>query len=340
MKKPTREKRTTISDVAKDAGVSVSAVSKVMRNAYGVSAPLRKKVETSIEKLGYRPIATARGMRGKTSTIGVLLNSMKNPFSADLVRGVRTVADIKKNRMMMGVGRAHLSIEKDLIESMIDHQMDGLILISPRLSPEVIEKYARQIPIVCIAYYHPDAIAFDTVNTNDVKGAELAVKHLLLSGSKNIGMVNLERYPEFETSVMNQREIGYKNVMKDIGAEKFIQILSRNPNLEHDTSELYEYITSQNKPDAIFCWSDLDALILKSLAFKENIKIPKDLLVVGFDNSPISAMPEISLSSIYQDGEKLGELATEILFERINGRDEPRHNLIEPELIVRNSSLK
>ncbi len=102
----TRPKRATIRTVAEDAGVSVTAVSKVLNNAYGVSDGMRAKVMQSVEKLGYRPSFAARGMRGQTDTVGVLLVDMRNPFLALLVEGIKAELVDHGIRLMISVGGA------------------------------------------------------------------------------------------------------------------------------------------------------------------------------------------------------------------------------------------
>jgi LacI family transcriptional regulator len=101
--------RVTIRTVAADAGVSVAAVSKVMRNAYGVSDALRLKVEASIERLGYRPSVAARGMRGRTFTLGVLLVGIDNPFLPGIYQGIESVTEAAGYKIMVGVGAPSLS---------------------------------------------------------------------------------------------------------------------------------------------------------------------------------------------------------------------------------------
>lgn len=336
--KSKKNKKITIIDVAADAGVSVSAVSKVMRNAYGVSDALRKKVENSIQALGYRPRAAARGMRGKTFTIGVLISSLRNPFLPDLISGIREVADNKNYRLMITVGRDQSSIEADLLESMIDHQMDGLILISPSLPPETIAKYTKEIPIACIAYHKEDSQEFDTINVDDFKGAQIAVQHLIDQGLKKIAMFSLQKMQAFETSVQRQRELGYEAIMETSGLSEYINIYNQDLKRDKDIAKVRELLHSADRPDAIFCWSDLDALLLLSIAYEENIKIPEDISIVGFDNSSVAELPQISLSSINQHGEDLGRMSAEILFERMNGREVTKHELIEPQIAIRNSS--
>src|SRR6478752_8205216 len=99
----TKTGRVTIKTVAADAGVSVAAVSKVLRDAYGVSDSLRARVQASMEKLGYRPHAAARGMRGQTYTLGVILPDIHNPFFSDIVAGINTALERTQYQTMFGI---------------------------------------------------------------------------------------------------------------------------------------------------------------------------------------------------------------------------------------------
>ena len=145
--------RVTIRTVAADAGVSVAAVSKVLRNAYGVSDALRAKVEASIGKLGYRPSVAARGMRGQTFTLGVLLVEIDNPFLPSIYRGIEGVTEAAGYKIMVGIGAARRRTEVALIEQMIDNRMDGLILVASQIAGVTLERFARQIPIVVLTTY-------------------------------------------------------------------------------------------------------------------------------------------------------------------------------------------
>src|SRR5688572_22880927 len=122
-----RPGRVTIRDVAHDSGVSVAAVSKVLRDAYGVSDSLRDKVRASMGKLNYRPLASARGLRGRTYTLGLLLPDLRNPFFADIFDGVNSALARTQYQAMQGIS-VHAN---ELVDAMIDRQMDGLILIGP-----------------------------------------------------------------------------------------------------------------------------------------------------------------------------------------------------------------
>ena len=138
--------RVTIRTVATDAGVSVAAVSKVLRSAYGVSETLRTKVQASMQRLGYRPHTAARGMRGQTYTLGVLLPDLRNPFFADIVAGIDEALVRTQYQALLGVGQSAATTEHALVDAMIDRQVDGVILIAPRIPTEELIRIAEPHP--------------------------------------------------------------------------------------------------------------------------------------------------------------------------------------------------
>jgi LacI family transcriptional regulator len=327
--------RVTIRTVAADAGVSVAAVSKVMRNAYGVSDALRLKVEASIEKLGYRPSVAARGMRGRTFTLGVLLVGIDNPFLPGIYQGIESVTEAAGYKIMVGVGAARARTEVTLIEQMIDNRMDGLILVASQIAGQTLEHFARQIPIVVVGHHEPAAQGYDTINNDDQMGARLAVQALLDRGYRDIAYLTQTDQDDHYADVAPQREIGYREAMS--AANLPVRILALPQHGAPRDAQIHEILTAPDRPRAIFCWSDLDAIPLLSEAHRLGIRVPDDLALIGYDNSPMAGLAMINLSSVDQDGPRLGKLAAEAIFTRMGGRTVPEHILIEPKLIPRGS---
>ncbi|MBB3659298.1 LacI family transcriptional regulator [Rhizobium sp. BK650] len=327
--------RVTIRDVAQDAGVSVAAVSKVLRNAYGVSDILRTKVETSIEKLNYRPSVAARAMRGRTQTVGVLVIELTNPFLAGVIEEANATLAESGFKALIGIGRSTSPIEASMIESMIDNRMDGVLIIAPRISGKVLERYARQIPIVVIAHHEPHAQTYDTVNSDDRRGAALAVEAALGSGYTDIAMVGYDLADSPPTIVAFQREKGYLDGMAAAGLRGRI---IRLPLVGTDRrAAIDDFLALKDRPRAVFVWSDLDAVPLINAARMSGIRVPEDLAIIGYDNSPMAAIPLVGLTSVDQNAAELGRTAAEILLGRIDGREDARHLLIEPRVEWRGS---
>ena len=336
---PAPRTRVTIRTVAEDSGVSVAAVSKVLRNAYGVSDGLRARVNASIERLGYRPNVAARGLRGQSFTLGILLTEMTNPFLAQVVDGVAEMVDPSGYKAMMAVGRTDISLETRLIESMIDARMDGLLLIAPLLGSAVIERFARQIPTVVIGHHEPTASLFDTVNGDDRQGGRLAVETLVRRGHRDITMLSLDQPLGEGRNVSDLREVGYLAAMAEAGLSDRARILRFSPpNQDPNEGRIAALLTAPDRPRALFCWSDLHGVEVRNLAHRLGIAVPDDLAILGYDNSSVAALPLVDLSSIDQEGRGQGIAAAQALLSRIEGRQEATHVLLGPSLVARGSA--
>lgn len=328
--------RITIRHVAEDAGVSVAAVSKVLRNAYGVSPQLRQKVELSIEKLNYRPSIAARAMRGQTHTIGILVIELSNPFLPSVIESANERLAESGYKALIGMGRSVSRIEASMIEAMIDSSVDGVLLIAPHSSGKMLEKLARQVPMVVVAH-HEHAAAFDTVNSDDHKGAMLAVEALLAKGHRDIAMVSYEGQTSVPSEVVVQREAGFVEAMEQAGLGSSTRIIRLPPPGEDRSKARTSFLSSKDKPRAVFVWSDLDAIPLLAACHEAGVRVPEDMAIIGYDNSPPASIPLVGLSSIDQNPHALGARASELLLSRIEGREEAKHLVVQPRVVLRRS---
>ncbi len=331
---PTPE-RVTIRTVAADAGVSVAAVSKVLRNAYGVSDALRARVTASIEKLDYRPSKAAQRLRGRSTAIGVLLVEVGNPFLPSVVDGIQDVVGPSHWQTMIGVGRSQTQLETELIESMMDHGMAGLILVAPMLPSDVVRRYAQRIPTVLVAFHEPSATAFDTVNADDRLGATLATEALVARGHRDVGFLVHRSEGDRWAHVQTQREHGFREAMAAAGLVPRVFDLTAAP--AEREAELLAFLRRPDRPRAVVCWSDLDAIPLLGLARAAGVRVPEELALVGYDNSPMAGSPLLNLASVEQAGRAQGAEAAKALLSRIAGNSEAQHILIEPRLVLRPS---
>lgn len=327
--------RVTIREVAEDAGVSVAAVSKVLRDAYGVSDALRGKVRASMDRLGYRPLAAARGMRGQTYTIGLVLPDLRNPFFADIMVGVNNALERTQYRPMIGISESSVITEMAIVESMIDRQMDGIILIGSTEDRSNHDRIAALKPLVTIGHHDPQATGFDTVNNDDQLGAMLAIKHLAASGYRNIAMLSLV---SGTSTILAQRELGYRRGMMEAGLGKHMNVVQISQSLRDVQLATRRLLEGPQRPDAIFCWTDFIALEVISVATEMGLAIPADFGIVGYDNTVYCDFAQNGLSSVDQSGELLGLQATRLVIERIKGRTEAEHFVVTPRLVTRRSS--
>ncbi len=328
----------TIRDVAGDAGVSVAAVSKVLRDAYGVSDALRARVRASIDRLGYRPHAAARGMRGQTYTLGFIIPDLHNPFFADILAGVNTALERTQYQLLLGVCESDPTLESALMEAMIDRRMDGLILIGSRIDEAKLAEIATRIPTTIIAIHPRGDTNYDTVNNDDRLGATLVVQHLVAAGYKRIAFLSQHISMNEKAMVTMQRETGYRETMKAAGLGRNLQVTYAGQTPREAQTVARHMLEQRNRPDAIFCWSDFIAFEVLSVARDLGLNVPRDLAVVGYDNTSYCDLAQNALTSIDQSGQVLGLQAARLLIERIGGRDKAEHYVVTPRLVARASS--
>ena len=335
-----RSGRVTIRTVAEHAGVSVAAVSKVLRNAYGVSAALRSRVEASISALDYRPSAAARGMRGQTYTIGVLMADVKNPFYPEILEGINDGLSGTQYIPLIGLGRSIAAIETTIVNAMIDRQMDGIIMIGQRLDTPGLEKVARQLPIVVIAHHEPSATAFDTVNNDDERGGALVVEHLLQQGFRRPAMITLSRALLGRVDVSDRREAGFAAAMHAAGLGHQIHIEAAEAEVEDVTATVRALLEGPEPPDALFGWADYYALEVLSAVRTLGLRVPEDIGVIGYDNSEPCSFTQNDLTSIDQAGREIGRQSVRLLLERIGGRTTAEHFVTTPTVSIRGSTRR
>ena len=175
--------RPTIRSVAERAGVSRATISKVLRNQYGVSAALRARVEEAVRELNYRPLASARALRGRGHAIGILMAEISNPFFPQIIDSMAQALDNTDYQTFLGIGHFQ-EVRQHVVEMMIDRQMDRLIMIAPSMSVDTLQKFVNEIPVVVVGYSRPDAMGFDTINNEDHAGARLVIRRFTNSDTE------------------------------------------------------------------------------------------------------------------------------------------------------------
>ena len=333
------KKRATIQDVADHASVSRSAVSKVLRNAYGISDEMRRRVEAAIAELNYRPQFAARGLRGRTFTFGVIMPDMRDHFFPDIMDGVWSSSACNTYQPLLAVRPSLDVTETNLVKVMLDRNLDGLLMIAPRIDKTSLWKLAEHVPLVIIGR-HETGGGFDTVNNDDELGGRIVVEHLIEKGHRNIAHYSFQAPEDTVVNPAAFRLKGYLDVMRERGLASRIQVVEQKYSTtpEEKSQQIREMISGNNRPTAVTAWSDAAAITIMSVAQDLGLRVPEDLAVIGYNNWPMCSIPQISLTSVDQDPHLLGARAAELLIERIEGRTEPVHFVTTPRLVVRASS--
>jgi LacI family transcriptional regulator len=332
-------RRVTIVDVARHAKVSTTAVSKVLRNAYGASPAMRVKVRQAIDELGYRPYAAARGLRGQTYTIGVMLPDIRNPFFAEILDGITGWLDATEYQVLLGPGCNGVDEEARVTEAMIDRGMDGMILVAPVSSPVRLEYVATIVPTVIVGR-HARSAAYDAVTDDDLAGAALVVDHLADLGHRRIAHIDHSdtdpaRLAEMPNAI---RAEGYRRAMRARGLEDEIDIAATSYTKEGGYLGARQLLARSRRPTAIFAGADVVAMGAMQAIAEVGLTVPGDISVAGYDNTTFAAAP-VCLTSVDQAGQQMGANAARLLLDRIGDRQRrSTYVKLSPTLIVRRTT--
>jgi LacI family transcriptional regulator len=330
----------TIEDVAREAGVSRAAVSKVIRNAYGVSERMRTQVEAAIERLEYRPRVAARAMRGASFTLGFEIPQIGNDFLTMIVDGATEVLAGTPYQMIIApLGRDQ---KGDMaINSLVDRQVDGIVAIAPRVDPAWLERIAGRTPLVMIGR-HDRSDRYDTITGDDRSGAEQVMSHLFELGHRRI--THLTIHPSRPEPPWAGQAGAEPHVIRTAVYTERMQARGLEPSVIHtlfDGSEAHAatlaLLASPDRPTAIFAGNDTLAIGVLSAVAEAGLDAA-DVSVVGYDDIPIARHPLVSLTSVDQSGVVMGREAVRLLLERLEGRAEAVQLESATELRARRSS--
>ncbi|MFF0700027.1 LacI family DNA-binding transcriptional regulator [Streptomyces tendae] len=330
-------KRATIVDVARYAGVSTASASKVARGASGVSRDMRERVEAAMAALSYRPHRLARGMRGSTFTIGVMLSDIENPFFGLLVNGMSEVLAEQKYELLIAPASSSETSQNAIIDSLIDHQMDGLVLFGPRSGEQHLEEIGKQIPTVVVGPHGPSR-QYDTVSGDDEAGSALVVDYLAAMGHRRIAFLANEHPADLVNLPEEARARGYERAMDRHGLADEVTFIPGEWSHEGGRAAARRVLESFPRPTAVYAGADVAALGVLAACWEADVRIPEELSVVGYDNSFTGALTPISLTSVDQSGHEMGVIAAQLLLERIRGRSEARNEVLTPRLVVRRTT--
>jgi DNA-binding LacI/PurR family transcriptional regulator len=324
----------TIHDVAARAGVSKSLVSLVLRGAPNVSEHRRAAVAKAIAELGYRPSAAARSLvERRTRTIGVLVADLHNPFFAEVFDGLRTHAVELGYRTLLGSGDRLGTEEEATVETMLELRVEGLVLLSPRVSAGMVRDAARTTP-VAIAGTNLRIPGVDTVSSDEPKGTALAVEHLVGLGHRRIAHI------AGTASRRDPRREGYEAAMRRAGLGDCVRVIAG----EHDTDEggyigMRELLADPVLPTAVLAHNDLAAVGALSAMDEAGVRVPEDVSLVGYDNSYLAGIRHLSLTSVNQPRLEIGRLSMAALHDRITGATgRARNQVVTPDLVVRQTT--
>lgn len=322
----------TMDDVARRAGVSRALVSLALRDSPKVSAASRRAVADAAAELGYRPNLIARHLASKqTRMLGLVINDLHNPYFPGVADGVKRASDSRGYRVLLQSAFLDEVTERAALDTFIDYRVDGIILTGARMPATLIERAAKSVAIAVVSRPMRSSLV-DTINNDDHLGAVLATRHLIELGHRHICHIDGGL-----GAGAAQRLAGYEATMLEHGLEPWVVAGAFTE--ASGVRAATEALGSGRPLTAFFAGNDVSALGALDVIEGSGRSVPGDVSLVGYDNTSVAALGHVSLTSVEQGRERLGELAVETLIDRIeSGRTTSVHHVIPPTLVVRHTT--
>ena len=329
----------TIKDLARKLGISVSTVSRALRNAPDINIKTKQEVIKLAEELDYEPNALAKSLvQKKTNIIGVIVPELDMQFFSSAIRGIQEEAHKRGFNVLIAQSNENYNLEVENVKSMVASRLDGLIVSLSRKTKDFshFDKILRRdIPLILFDRA-TDAIESSKVLADDSEGAYSATEHLIEQGYKKIahlsGPQNLD--------ITKLRMKGYLDALdeNDIAVNEDY-IVHCNLTREDAYRKVKKLMTSLNPPDAIFAINDPVAIEAMKVVKEMGLKIPFHVGIIGFNNEPLTDLTCPKLSSVNIPSKKMGQHSAEILIDQIEGTNSRIITETLPcDLIVRESS--
>ncbi len=329
-------KRSTIEDVARVAGVSLMTVSRAINGRPGVGEETRRSVIELAERMGYRPSRVARGLATRrTATLGIVFPDMANPFFAILAKGATDIARAADLNVFIMNTDEDPELELTAFDSLIEEHIDGVIVAASRLPRRRLLEQVSRFGSAVLVNSDIGGPGIANVDVDDRWGILEAVKHLVACGRRRIAFVAGPR----ESGSARRRLAGYRAGLVRAGMSPEPSLIERCiPDIEGGSRAAAVLLSREPSLDAIIAYNDITAIgVLRGLA-ESGRRVPADVAVIGVDDVPYAALVRPSLTTLKVDISGLGRLAMGVLLELRAGQELAPMEAIRPQLIIRESA--
>ncbi|GAA2156063.1 LacI family transcriptional regulator [Humibacillus xanthopallidus] len=322
--------RPRLEDVAARARVSTATASLVLRGKPGPGAAAREAVLDAARALGYRPDAAASLLaRRRTQLLGVTMD-VSNPFHAELLEEIQAAADDRGYDVVVSP-LTRTRGERRAVESLLDFRCEGLLLLGPSMTAGELAELGERQAVVAIGR-RVTSPGVDVVRAADDVGVGLAVEHLAGLGHREIAFV--EGRPGAITTLRRQ---GYRQAMKRLPGVAAPRTLAGGDTEEDGVAAAQRLL--DHPPTAVIAFNDRCALGLLDRFRRDGLDVPRDVSVVGYDDSPVARLATIDLTTVSQAPHAMAEAAVTAAVERLEGdRTAPADVVLEPHLVVRGTT--
>ncbi len=334
-------KKVTSNQVAKLAGVSQSAVSRVFTPGASVSQAMREKVEKAANELGYRPNILARSLiTGRSRVIGLVVAYSENQFYPKVIE--KLSYGLQKHGYHLLVFVAKFNDDKStesIVDELLDHQTDGVIVASVNMTPKLTRRCVElDVPVIMFNRWQEHNY-LSSVGTDSYVGGYQVGEYLAKMGHKKIAHISGRKTSSTQTA----REAGFIAALERAGLKLFAKACGdyHYKTAQKATRELFADKPKEQRPDAIFVSDDHMAFAaMDVLRYELGLKIPEDISVVGYDDTPVAAWPAYNLTTIRQPVKRMARETIKALLTRIENPQEPARRIVVDCHLVERGSVK
>ena len=325
----------TLNDVAAEAGVSPTAVSRYLNNRIDLPQATRDRIDAAIAKLDYRPNLLARRLStGKSEAIALVTPDIANPFFAELAAAVEREAHASGYSVYITSTGGHADAEINAIRRMADSHVDGLIMTTNRVDDGSLAGLLAGRENVVLLDEDIDGVSVPRVFVDNAEGAYLGAKHLIEMGHEDIALIG---GPHRLMSV-NERLAGFTRAMEEAGLPvRPGWVLLGDYTRDYGAAAASVLLDAVDPPTAILACSDYIAIGVLQVVREHGLSIPDDISLVGFDDMAFAALVDPALTTIRQPVAAMGELAVKHLLALLEGQTPPAETRLPVELVTRQS---
>lgn len=337
------KKKITLKEIARELDVSVSTVSKALRNSTEISRDTRQKIQAFAKLYNYKPNPIAISLKNrKTKNIGVIIPEIVHHFFTMVITGIEKVANAKGYNVIVCLSNESFDKEVINMEMLANGSIDGFII---SLSKEtqlkrdfthLREAIDQGMPLVMFDRV-ADEIYCDKVVVDDARGAYEATRYLIETGCKRIALITTLDY----VSVGKLRTLGYKNALEDAGIPVDDDLIVKIEGIESETE--IEQLFHTQQFDAVLGVNEVFAVTAMKMARKRGFRIPEDISFIGFTDGILSRYTTPTLTTVAQHGVKMGEIAAQMLIAKLEDPDSEasiRTEVIKTSLIERETTRR
>lgn len=311
---------TSIKDVAREAGVSIATVSRVLNDIDVVNEETKKKVQEAIKKLGYRPNIVARSLKTqRTKTLGIIVPDISSQVYPEIVRGAEDVANIYKYNVMLCNSDCDGEKEKEYLKVLSEKMVDGVLYMSSSLEDDTLELIKElNLKTILVETNNKDN-ELPSVTIDNVAGGYEATKHLLEKGRKNIAFIGISKN---DKNAWGMRYEGYEKALKEAGMSVNPELCYfNNLKIKSGKKGMEQILAKGLKIDGVVCASDEIAIGAINILRENNLSVPKDVSVIGFNGIEMARNFYPSITTIQQPMYDMGSVAMRMLIKLLNKQE-------------------